>query len=83
MNRRDALKALTSVAGAAGLTVTPVTTQEAQGVELVLLKPASPMSMNQMELLRQVWQDAVQGTALAETKALILDDVDVEFVRTK
>lgn len=83
MNRRDALKSLALVAGAAGLTVTPVTTQDAQGVELVLLKTREMLDDEQVARLLSSWQACVAGTALETVRTLILDGVDVEVVRVR
>ena len=84
MDRREALKSLTALAGATGASVTPVTTREADGVEVVLLKVKGRCSHDTMERLRETWLQAVADTALAKTKVLVLDDgLEVEFVRTR
>ena len=85
MDRRDALKALASVVGATGMTVTPVTTQDAHGVEVVLikLKRGAP-TVEVLERLRESWKVGVAGTALENTKVLVFDDsMDIELIRTK
>lgn len=84
MDRREALKSLTALAGATGLTVSPVTTREAEGVALVLLKVNGRCSDETCKRLHADWLAAVEGTALAQTKALVIaDGLEVEFVRTK
>jgi hypothetical protein len=84
MDRRDALKALTLLAGSTGLTVTPVTTREAGGVELVVLKAKGRLSAAMQLHLRDSWTAGVQGTALEQTRAIIVDDaLEIEFVRTR
>lgn len=84
MNRRDALKSLASLVGATGLTVTPVTTLEAQGVELTILRCPGVMSQEQAERLTHYWTEAVKGTALENRKVIVLmEGLTVEFVRTK
>lgn len=84
MERRDALKALASIVGASGATLTAVTAQDAHGVELVLLRAKGRISGDTAKRLKVVWTDAVRGTALEQTRVLVLGDgLDVEFVRTK
>jgi len=85
MDRRDALKALASVVGATGMTVTPVTTQDAYGVEVVLIKcKRGAPTLEIIERLRESWKAGVAGTALENTKVLVFDDsMDIELVRTK
>ncbi len=84
MDRRDALKALSLIAGATGFTVTPVSTHEARGVELVLLKVKGVISNVAAEHLRHAWLAGVEGTALEHTRAIVLDDhIEAEFVRTR
>jgi hypothetical protein len=82
MNRRDALKSLTALAGAAGITVTPVTTHEAAAVSLVVLKTEKKMSAQQCAALREMWTAACEGTALQHVKTIVLPDgLNVEIVR--
>jgi hypothetical protein len=86
MDRRNALKALASVVGATtGMTVTPVTTQDAHGVEVVLIKcKRGAPSLETIERLRASWKAGVTGTALENTKVLVFDDsMDIELIRTK
>ena len=85
MDRRDALKALAGVVGATGMTVTPVTTQDAHGVEVVLIKcKRGAPSLDTIDRLRESWTAGVAGTALETTKVLVFDDsMDIELVRTK
>lgn len=84
MDRRDALKALTLLASSTGLTMTPVTTVEASGIELVLLKPTRPLSQMQQAFLRDAWTEGIKGTALERTRMVVLDPhIDLEFVRTR
>ncbi len=84
MDRRDALKALTLLASTTGLAVTPVTTQELQGVELVLLRMKGRASCEAIGRLRASWLAAVTGTALETTRVIVFDEqVEAEFVRTR
>lgn len=84
MDRRDALKALSAIAVASGLTVTPVTTLDVQGVELVLIKAKGLISGETAKRISQYWQQGVQGTALEHTRVVVLSDgLEVEFVLTK
>ena len=78
MTRREALAALS------GLAIVPVTTRETHGVELVVFKSPRKLSPAQVGHIRDAWAAAVQGTAVAHAKCLILSDgLDVEFVKTK
>jgi len=85
LSRRDAFKSLAALAAMTGMSVTPVTTQDAQGVELVLLKLKKPMSMAGESRLHVYFQRAVEGTPLEGVKVLVYreDELDVEFVRTR
>ncbi len=82
MDRRDALKSLAVLAGATGMTVTPVLTHEATDVRLVILKLAHPVSMGTAERLRSYWLQACEGTALAGVKVIVFDgQIEAQFVR--
>jgi len=82
MNRRDALKSLAALAGATGLTVTPVTTQEASDAAIILLTTDKCMSQDQVRRLKAAWADACQGTDLQSVKTFVLSDgLRVEIVR--
>jgi hypothetical protein len=72
------------VAGLTGMTVTPVTTQEAQGVELVILKTPGPISDETVQRLNSTWATCVSGTSLAGVRTVVLTDgMQAEFVRTR
>lgn len=82
MNRRAALQSLTVLAGAAGLTVSPVTTHEATDVALVILKTDTYMSVEQCVRLREAWEAACVGTALQPVNTIVLEGgLSVEIVR--
>ncbi len=82
MDRRDALKSFASLAGAAGLTVTPVTTQDAAAVTLVLIRSEHPISQETTHRIAALWRDAVVGTDLEGVKTAVLSEgLTVEFVR--
>lgn len=82
MNRRDALKSLAAVAGATGMTVTPVTTQEAQTADLIVLKCTGKISDATAMRLKDCWCRAVAGTGLEHVKVLVLDsEIDMTLVR--
>lgn len=82
MDRRDALKALGSVAAGAGLTVTPVTTKDAERVSLIVMKLQGRLSDAMRQNLRSSWRLAVAGTDLEHVKMVVLEDgMDLEFVR--
>jgi hypothetical protein len=83
MDRRDALKALSSIAVASGLTVTPVTTLDVQGVELVLIKCPGLVSQETAARIRALWLEGMKGTALEHIRTVVLTDgLEVDFVRT-
>jgi hypothetical protein len=82
MDRRDALKSLAALAGATGLTVTPVTTREATEVTLMILRPKGLISQEACARLREGWVLGCVGTALEHVRTIVInDDVQVEFVR--
>jgi hypothetical protein len=67
-----------------GLTVTPVTTTDMQGVELVLLKVPGRLRPKAAQQLDQAWRAAVKGTHLEHARTLILDQgTTVEFARDR
>lgn len=82
MNRREALQSLTTLAATTGLTVTPMTTKEAEAVSLVILKVPGMINEETADRLRMAWKQACEGTDLAGVKALVLcNGVEVELVR--
>lgn len=82
MNRREALASLTALAGATGMSVTPVTAKDAEHVVLIIIKHRGWMSDEGAAHIRRTWEQATKGTPLEGVKALIVDDaLDVEFVR--
>ncbi len=84
MNRRDALKSLTALAGAAGITVTPITAHAATDVTLVILRTDRILCADECRHLEQVWTAVCQGTALQHVKTIVLSDgIEVEIVRSR
>jgi len=84
MNRREALQSLTALAGATGISVTPVTTREATDITLMIIRCEGPISHDACERLRTSWEAACVGTRLEGVKTLILTDgLNVEFVRSR
>lgn len=82
MDRRDALKALTTIAASTGFTVAPVTAQEAKDVTLVVIKTQGLISADQAERLADYWKHGVEGTALEGIRTVVVPpDIDIEFVR--
>lgn len=82
MNRRDALKSLSMLAAATGISVTPVTTQDATDVSLVVIRTRKLLSHDQIARLRAAWDLAVTGTELQGRQVMVLnEDISVEFVR--
>lgn len=84
MNRRDALKSMASAFAAAGVTVTPVTEQDASEAVCAVLKANRPLSNQQFALINEAWLKAVQGTTLEKCRLLVLDEgLQLEFVKLK
>ena len=80
--RREALQSLAALVGATGMTVTPVTTHEAEAVTLTIIHCHGPISMETAERIKAWWTQACEGSALEGTKAVVLaDGITVEFVR--
>lgn len=84
MNRRDALKALATMAGATGVTVTPVTSHDASGVEMAILRYDGVLSNDQCARLKAAWELACQGTSLERCKTIVMEQgINVEFVKRR
>lgn len=84
MERRDALKALGTLAAATGMSVSPVTARDAEAVEIVVLRPVRDMSEEDTRRLREAWAAAVNGTSLEHARLVVVTpDVAIEFVRGK
>jgi hypothetical protein len=82
MDRRDALKSLAALAGATGLSVTPVTTRESTDVSLVILKSREYLSREDCEQIKAAWTSAVVGTNLERVQVLVHDrQLEIEIVR--
>lgn len=82
MNRREALTSLAALAGAVGITVTPVTTREAEAATLTILRTDRLLSREQSARLKALWEDACIGTDLEHVKTIVVSgDVTVEIVR--
>jgi hypothetical protein len=82
MNRRDAVKALATLASTTGMTVTPVRTRDVQGIVGVLIHVKGKLSAASAKQVGQIWTDAWRGTALEGVRTVVLDDdTEVEFVR--
>lgn len=76
--RRSFMKSLSAVGVAV---VTPITTKEAFGTEIVLLKTSQHISQQTAENIRHWWLQAVKGTSLEHVKAVVIDGIEVELVR--
>lgn len=82
MTRREALTSLAALAGATGISLTPVTAHEASHVSVVILKCDRRLSQRQVEYLKAAWDAAVAGTDLQHVKTYVLDQgLSIEFVR--
>jgi len=74
MNRREALIALAGVVASTGLTVTPLKTTDAAGLQMVVLRSPGRLSEHMIARLRDHWRDVVRGTALAHVPIVLLGD---------
>ncbi len=84
MNRRDALKSLTALAGATGISVTPVTTHEASDITLVMIRTDHAITSETAERIKACWTEACRGTGLQDVNAIVLsNDLTVEIVRSR
>lgn len=85
MDRRDALKVLTTWAGATGMTVTPVTTHDAStDIGLLIIKVPGFVAEETVERLRHTVEQGLKGTPLEGVRAFVLGDgMDLEIVRTR
>ena len=82
MDRRDSIKALGTLLAGAGVTASPVTTHEADQVQLVILRTPIKLSQAQIESLHTQWKRVVEGTALDGVRVAVFEfGLDVEFVR--
>lgn len=82
MDRREALTTLTALAAGTGLTITPVTTRQADGVQLVVFKSVAHLSDHHVERIRDTWAAVTRGTALEGTKcAVLMPGLEMELVR--
>jgi len=82
MDRRDAIKSLASMAATTGMSLTPITTKDADQCVMVVLKVNGRPSYEVMARVRDYWEKATEATPLATVKTVVLDsDIDVEFVR--
>jgi hypothetical protein len=70
MDRRDALKSLAGL----GLTITPLTTHDADRAEVLVVKSPGPMSLEMAERLRNLLPEALKGTAFENIRILVLAD---------
>lgn len=81
MDRREALKALTAMAAGSNLTLTPITTRDADGLQLVVLR-VSRNDLRHTQLLFESWQTAVAGTALADVRVIVIPHgMELELMR--
>ncbi len=71
-----------ALAGATGITVTPVTTHDASDVTMVILRYKGWLPDESRARMREAWIAAAEGTDLQHARTVVLDErVDVEFVR--
>lgn len=82
VERRDALKAIGSLAATVGMSVTPVTVHEAKDLAGVILITDRMLSDDEIDTLRWAWEAAWTGTAMETVRAVVLPpNVRAEFVR--
>lgn len=79
--RREAMRTLAGIATSAGLGIIPVVTEDARDVDLVIIKSRTRLNAQQVETIRGLWRQAIEGTSLT-SRVLVLDyALDIEFVR--
>lgn len=84
MNRRDVLKSFATLVSATGLSVTPVSTEDVAGVEMVIFHSEHVLSNDNAARLKHYWEDACKGTSLEGTKTVIVEKgLDIEFVKRR
>lgn len=82
MDRRDALKALGALAAATGMSVTPITTRDAEGVAVLVLKVNTLLSVEQAAYMRASLDAVLEGTPLEGVKVLVLDrETSIEVIK--
>jgi hypothetical protein len=80
--RREAMKTLAGIATSAGLLITPVTTEDARDVDLVILKSQVKLSASDVEHIRAAWRQAIDGTSITGRVVILDASLDLEFVRS-
>lgn len=78
------LRELVRIASATGLTITPVSTRDAEDAVLVLLKVGNGLLISRegVRNLVEGWKSAVRGTPLEGVKTFVLaDGIDVEILK--
>lgn len=84
MNRREALATLSSIATATGLSVTPVSTRDADDAVLLIVKCKGHISVGTAERLKTTFQELCKGTPLEAVPVVVLDnDIDIELLHRK
>lgn len=74
MNRREALQTLAGLVSATGLTVTPITEQQAEGIALLVFRTDKRMTIEQRARIEETLELAVEGTPLEGVHCIVLDD---------
>jgi len=72
VGRRGALKALAGLAAAAKIGISPVTSADAEGLELAVLTMGEEIDEEGLKQLREAWQRATTGTALEAVRLIVL-----------
>ena len=84
MNRRDALKSLALLASATGISITPVTAQDAADAAVIILHTDKYFSCEEAARFKAAWDEACRGTDLAGVKTFVLSDgMTFEIVRAR
>lgn len=84
MNRREALATLSSLAGATGISVTPLSAREADDAALLVLKYQGYMSQATAERIKLAFEAVLKGTRLEAVPVVVIDgDVDIELITRK
>lgn len=68
MNRRELFQSFAAL----GITATPLTTRDAENVELLVLTCPSPLSDTQVQQIQKRFPEVLKGTAFAKARVIVL-----------
>lgn len=74
MNRRESMKALGLLAASTGMTVTPITAQDASEAVMLVLKVGGHLSQETHQRISEGMRVACEGTALEGVRVVVLTE---------